>query len=489
MLWQHMQSTDGPSTAPRRKAPRSLRNRLVIIPTVILFVGLVATVGAVLLDARSRITAEVGSAMELGRELVRTSLHNIADASSPALAFERLEEELPQVRHAQFELMPSDGALFQGSYLRSGQDLSGSRPWLARLLAPPRRAEVFPVTVRGELVGEIRLRSNSADEIAEIVGEVELFSLTLAALCLLIVGSLLWFVPRSLRPVQLLANGFDRLERGDYRPIAPIPIVEFHRIGQQFNHLAQSLSRVTEDNHRLIDRLLSVQEQERKQLAAELHDEFGPALFGIRAEAACIRKLLPTDLDQSVRIHTHARTIAQLADGMQKVNYRMLDRLRPLVLEQMGLSEALRQLLASWEMRYPHLTWSLVMPQGLDGLGEAMNLTLYRIAQEAVTNVIRHADATVVELRLEREALAGRDGPQSTSERPFSVLSIADDGKGLAHNFRYGFGLLGMSERIRQLGGMLRIENAYPKGVIVRALVPDPAPAAIEESIHADSAD
>jgi two-component system, NarL family, sensor histidine kinase UhpB len=151
---------------------------------------------------------------------------------------------------------------------------------------------VFPVTVRGAVVGQIRLRSNSADEIAEIVGEVELFSSALVALCLLIVGSLLWSIRRSLRPVQVLADGFDHLERGDYRPIAAIPVREFRRMGQQFNCLVQSLRRVTEDNHRLIDKLLSVQEEERKQLATELHDEFGPALFGIRAEAACILKSL-----------------------------------------------------------------------------------------------------------------------------------------------------------------------------------------------------
>jgi two-component system, NarL family, sensor histidine kinase UhpB len=479
MFFGSRQCVDDRSIALRRERLRSLRHQLVMIPSVILLAGLAATIGTVLLDAQARIAAEIRSAMELGRELVATSLHNVADASSPAFAFEKLAQDLPRVRHIRFELQPADTELFQGSYLTSGEDVSMPRPWLARLLAPPPREEVFPVTVRGEVVGTIRLRSNSADEIAEIVGEMELFSGTLVALCLLIVGSLLWSVRRSLRPVQVLAYGFDRLERGDYRPIASIPIVEFRRIGQQFNCLAHSLRRVTDDNHRLIDKLLSVQEEERKQLAAELHDEFGPALFGIRAEAACILRSLPADMCQSAPIRAHAHAIAQFTDGIQKLNYRMLDRLRPLVLEQMGLGEALRQLLASWQMRYPHITWSLVIPRGFREPAEPVCLTLYRIIQEAVTNIIRHAEASAVELRLEREASAG----------PSIVLSVSDDGRGVPDNFRYGFGLLGMNERVRQLGGTLYIDRAHPRGVSVRAVIPEGAPASIKEPVDADSAD
>jgi hypothetical protein len=93
----------------RQERPRSLRSHLVMIPTIILFAGLVATVGTILLDAQARIAAEVRSAMELGRDFITTSLHNVADANSPVLAFEQLAEELPRVRHVQFELGPPTG--------------------------------------------------------------------------------------------------------------------------------------------------------------------------------------------------------------------------------------------------------------------------------------------------------------------------------------------------------------------------------------------
>jgi len=473
------------SAAPGQSRPRSLRRQLMLIPTFILLAGLIAVVGTVLLDAQARIAAEVTSAMQLGHELVLTSLRNIADTGNPPLAFEQLAHDLPQVRHVQFELVPSDGTLFHGSHLRIGGDLPRSRPWLARLLAPPSQQQVFPVIVKGNDVGEIQMRSNSADEIAEIVGEVELFSGTLFMLCLLIVVSLLLIVRYSLRPVQLLADGFDRLEQGDYRPIEPIPVVELHRIGQQFNRLAESLGRVTADNHRLIDRLLSVQEQERKQLAAELHDEFGPALFGIRAEAACILRDLSGDKHQNAQIRMHVRTITDLTDGIQKLNSRMLDRLRPLVLEQMGLGEALRQLVALWQTRYPHMTWSLALSPGFDEPAEAVGLTLYRIVQEAVTNAVRHAQASAVEIRLEWRAREASTHLRSTTEAPSIFLSVADNGKGLPDSVRYGFGLLGMTERVRQLGGTLKIMNAALSGVVVQAQIPGLV--TIAEPVHADS--
>lgn len=486
MQYGQRKATDSQPSALARSKLSSLRGQLVLIPTIMLLAGLVATVGTVLLGAHARIAAEVTSAMQLGHELVTTALRNVADASSPALAFEQLARDLPRVRHVQFELVPLDSTLFGGSYLRIGEGPPRSRPWLARLLAPSPTEQVFPVTVKSDVVGEIRLRSNSADEITEIVGEVELFSGALVMLCLLIATALLWAVRRSLHPLHLLADGFDRLERGDYRPIAPIPVVELRRVGQQFNRLAQSLCRVTADNHLLIDKLLSMQEQERQQLAAELHDEFGPVLFGIRAAATCILRLVPADGQQSAQVRTHAREIAELTDGIQKLNYRMLDRLRPLVLEQMGLSEAVRRLVASWQIRHPHITWLLTISRNFDEPAEAVSLTLYRVVQEAATNAIRHAHASKIEIRLERRA---SEGLHPAGVAPSVLLAVEDNGRGLPDGLRNGFGFLGMTERVRQLGGALTIRNARPTGVVLQAEVPEQKQAIVAESMDADSTD
>lgn len=474
---QNLEMTDQPGVRVQHR-PVSLRAQLVVIPTAMLILGLLATVGVVLLEAQNRIAAEITSSMELGDDLAKSALRNLANVDTPAAAFERLKQDLPRVRHVQFELLPSDGTTGRDAGLRRGKTVPRPRSWGTRLLAPPSVEQAFPVIVRGEKVGELLLLSDPASEIAEIIGEIELFAGTLVGLDLLIIGGLLWMVRRSLRPVQVLADGFDRLERGDYRPTAPIPIIEFQRIGCQFNRLAQSLRRVTSDNHFLIDKLLSLQDKERKELAADLHDEFGPVLFGIRAEAACIMKAVPSGTE----LHARAQSIAGLTDGIQKINYRMLDRLRPLVLEQMGLSQALRQQMMSWQARYPHITWSLDMPQNLDDPDEALSLTLYRAVQESVINAVRHAQASAIEVRLGRQPAGGPDAARSV------FLSVRDNGRGLPDNFRCGFGLLGLTERVRQLGGTLAIRNAHP-GVTIDVTIPEEQHQAAAEPGHAYPAD
>ena len=450
---------------------------------MMLILGLFTTVGVVLLDARSRIAAEIASAMDLGHDLAATALRNVGDADSTVAAFERLRRDLPRVRHVQFELVPSEEALAHGISVRDGKAWLHPQPWLAQLLAPPPAVQIFPVAIRGESVGQLRLRSNPKNEIAEIVGEVELFASVLVALYLVIIGGILWTVHRALRPIQSLANGFDCLERGDYRLIPPIPVAELQRIWHQFNRLAQSLHRVTSDNHFLIGKLLSMQDEERKELATDLHDEFGPVLFGIRAEAACLMKSVARNTESYMR----AKSIAELTDGIQKVNYRMLDRLRPLVLEQMGLSQALRQLVASWQVRYPHITWSLYVPKDFEDPVEALSMTLYRAVQESVTNAIRHAQASAIDVRLERQSeaiAAATDVPAACSV----FLSVRDNGTGLPEDFRRGFGLLGMMERVRQLGGTLMVKNMQ-LGVAVEVTVPEEPKPATTEPARADPVD
>ncbi|MGH7156347.1 MAG: ATP-binding protein [Acetobacteraceae bacterium] len=276
--------------------------------------------------------------------------------------------------------------------------------------------------------------------------------------------------------MQSLADGFDRLERGDYRPIPPVGIAELRRVGEQFNHLARSLHRVTDDNHRLIDKLESVQEQERKELAAELHDAIGPALFGIRAETACIMRSVPHNEAAASPVLRSARMIAELTDGIQKLNYRMLDRLRPLVLEQMGLAEALRRLVGSSQRRYPQITWSLTIPEVFDEPPEALRLMLYRAAEESVTNVIRHAGASAVEIRLRRHV-------------GHITVCVRDDGHGLPADFRHGFGLLGMGERVRRFCGSMTIANATLSGVLLEVSVPEQSQADVTEAAYAHPAD
>jgi two-component system, NarL family, sensor histidine kinase UhpB len=432
----------------------SLKLRLVLIPSVILALGLAATIGYELSWAPERVRAEVTSGMRLGRLLVTAALANARTAGNADAALTRLHAELPKVRHVVFRIA-TDPEQVAASELPELDAAHSPVPlWFARIFDLTPKIALFPVLVGGREVARVEMLSNPLDEIAEIWEELVWLCGLLVVSSAAIVALTLWTVHRALRPVRALQYSFDRLERGDYDVrLAPVPIAELARIGEHFNSLARSLGQVTEDNHRLIDALIGLQEAERKEIAHELHDEFGPVLFGIRAEAASILGSCRRSDAPLARIAERATAIARLVDSIQRANARILARLRPLALDQLGLAEALRELVAGWQEHCPDIAFSVRAEEVAVG-DEASGLALYRVVQECLTNAVRHAGARRVEVCLER--IAG-------AKRAVRVL-VRDDGRGLPAGLRFGLGLLGMSERVRALNGRLSIANRSAGG-------------------------
>ncbi len=436
---------------------RSLRARLIAIPGAILLIGLAVTFAVTLHSARLRVATETGAALSVGRSLAALTLRAV-EAGPEAGMLDRLTASLPKLRHVRL-IVRADGAAEAPAVVASAR----VPRWFARLFAPPPASATVPVLAGGRAIGEIEIIGNPLDEIAEIWTEMRFLAGLMAALALSIVALLAWSSGVALRPLRRLAEGLDRLGQGRFEAISPpIRLVELRRIGDTFDRLAAALARVTADNHHLIDRLISVQEEERKEIARELHDEFGPALFGIRAELACILRAAggPDGETRAAdtrteEIKARAREITALVDHIQRGNARMLERLRPLILDHMGLAEALRQLVMGWEERVPRLQFSLALPPVLPALDERVGLTLFRAVQECLTNTVRHSGAEHVAVRL---ALRQAGLPGGAIE-----ATVEDDGSGFAPDQRFGFGLLGMSERARGLGGEVRIGAGSPE--------------------------
>ncbi len=454
----------------RRPDLASLQTRLVLIPTVLLLLGMIAALGFILGGAHARVQAELRSGTRLGRLLIRDALNDIATASDPLQRTARMGARLPQVRHVEFALQPAPSLAGMLASVPFPSDAPDAPQWFFRLLAPSSPTELFPIVADGRTLGDVEMRTNPSDEIEEIWSETRLLAVLLGGLWVLIVAMICLAVRRSLRPMLAMAEAFDQLERGQFHLLPPIRVAELRRIGMQFNRLGRTLERAIADNRLLIDRMMSVQEAERKELARELHDEFGPALFGIRADASCILSVLKPESAPLRDIEERARSITTLADGIQRATYHMLDRLRPLVLDQMGLAEALRQLVSRWQARYPTLSCSLHVELAETEIDEAASLAIYRIVQECLTNVIRHAKARSVVVTVD-------EGPGGIIH-----ISVVDDGVGFPAGFRFGFGLLGMAERARQVNGRIAVRNTTAGGASVEISIPRlPARALKEE--------
>jgi len=224
-------------------------------------------------------------------------------------------------------------------------------------------------------------------------------------------------------------------------------------IAERVNALAAALERLDAENRSLLARAIEVQEKERREIAQDLHDEIGPFLFAIRAGVGALRrKEGNAALDEDC-----AEIDAQVA-SLQQVNRRILARLRPAALEEVGLAGALGALARGW--RETHQQPAIFVDVADLPLSEELVLVAYRIVQEGLTNALRHAGAEHVSIRV-------------SSQSPGELrVRVEDDGCGFTKGWRPGLGLRGMSERIAAFGGRLTLANAAPSGVVLEARIP-----------------
>ena len=217
------------------------------------------------------------------------------------------------------------------------------------------------------------------------------------------------------------------------------------------------VSALLKANRTLAQTLLSTQEEERRALARELHDELGQLGTAVRLDIAYIAKVMQSDPQAA------QSTLQGLDDKhrrMQELSRDLLTRLRPPQLDELGLRECLQDLCLRWQHRHA-INCKLDLDAMTASLPDAVAIHLYRITQEALTNIAKHAMASAVHIELRAGAGLLR-------------LSISDDGRGLkADEQGSGMGLLGMRERVECLQGQIRFEDLEP-GLRICIQVPVP---------------
>jgi len=220
--------------------------------------------------------------------------------------------------------------------------------------------------------------------------------------------------------------------------------------------------RLLEENRSLIRRSMAIQEAERRYLARELHDEFGQSITAIQANAAAIRELtqqgnIPAGL---AKINIIANAILVVSTHIYDVVHSLMQQLRPNGLDELGLVEILQSTVKAWQTRYPETQYVLTTTGAVDDLGETININVYRVVQECLTNVAKYAKASQVAIEL-------------SSDGEAVVLCVQDNGEGLLFNpDRRGLGLIGMRERAQALGGQLLVKSSIGEGVKIVFTIP-----------------
>jgi signal transduction histidine kinase len=314
--------------------------------------------------------------------------------------------------------------------------------WFVDLIAMPDVGAAFPVTIKDKQVGEITFAPDLSAEIYE--KWIGFLALVVTAIALMfLTGSLAHLTAGSaIKSLHQLGEGLTRMRTGHYeRPIQPSGPPEVRKSADEANELARTLGRLSQDNRSLLRKIVSLQDDERQDLARELHDELGPLLFGIRANTVVLTESPPQD---SAGLEASAQGILQSVEALQYANRRILDRLRPLYIQELGLERSIQTLLQNTRAQAPNLKLSARFDPGLNEIDGLLSQTVYRVIQEAVTNVMRHANAGSMEITAIRQ------------ERELTV-EISDDGIGFTADQVFGRGLTGMQERVRALSGTLEL--------------------------------
>jgi signal transduction histidine kinase len=275
-------------------------------------------------------------------------------------------------------------------------------------------------------------------------------------------------IAHTLAPAQLIVTALQRMAHGQYRTSLPrFRSMELAMIGQAVGDLGERLAQATEERAVLTRRLLEIRNDERRALARELHDEFGQNLTAILAFASTIEATSAQEQAKSQAnsdVAQDARMISQSTLRIMACLRDTLNRLRHPPAEELGLEACLVSLVDSW--RSQNATQPMIQLDLQGDLADVRGIvaaTAYRVAQECLTNSLRHSAAREIVLRIER-----RTGAENAL-----LVRVEDDGGGDAAKVAQsaGFGLTGIRERVAALGGSLSIARATG-GVSVAATIP-----------------
>ena len=215
------------------------------------------------------------------------------------------------------------------------------------------------------------------------------------------------------------------------------------------------LQRQSDENTNLAQQLIRVQEDQIHHIARELHDEFGQTLTAIKINAHILEQAQTTEL-----VGTYAQDITSQADALYATMRDMIQRLRPEALDEFGLKAAVEQCMIAFHLDEQNIDLALTIDDSVNDLEEIYSIASYRIVQELVNNAVKHAQLSWLKVHL-------------TITDQHMYITVEDNGVGFDPiQKKLGFGLSGVDERARSLGGVVDINTAIGKGVRVCVSMP-----------------
>jgi two-component system, NarL family, sensor histidine kinase UhpB len=423
-------------------------------------------------NARNNTIAEIASAEKSTLTLFESAMLSINPSKPQSIDLNSFKlQQLSHMRHLKIELVDSKGKVLDSNQSQGITRLNNEAPaWFVQLLnktMPRWQPKIKSLSLNNQLLAKLIITPDPSYEYAEIWKQITDLLVLLALFFICVNLMIAWAIAQALKPTATILSALDEIEKGHLEARLPhFKLPEMARIGQKFNHMIETLQQSISKNHALTQQLMTLQEAERKSLARDLHDEFGQCLTAINTDASVILKVAKTKYPE---LQASAEAISQLSRHLMELVNGLLQRLRPGVLDELGLELALHDLVDTWRARNHNVSCTLLI-ENADNLSknqihETDSLVIYRLVQESLTNIARHASAQHVTIHLYAEFKTARFG---------LGLSVQDDGRGFsaAKISSQGLGLAGMRERVESLEGDFSLQSQASKGTIIKAWIP-----------------
>ncbi|MFG1379260.1 ATP-binding protein [Xanthobacter autotrophicus] len=474
---------------PRSAIGRRASLRLRVLGVVLAINAAAAVVAGAVVVHNARVAAEreMTASVEMAERMVQETAERMAETSGTAGAAASDPAGWPvhlrHLRHVRIVIEDAQGRPVPLKPPRSTEqkDADGGAPlWFAHLVGVKEVARDVEVHTNGALFGRVRIAGVPDDEVDEVWEDVSDFAVVAIAVNAAILLALYLALGRVRSDLAGFHSALGELEQSRFSCRVDLPRTrELAEVAERFNELAAALAAARAENNRLNAHLVTLQEDERRQIASELHDELGPLMFGLKAGAESLaRAAAEAEGPARARIAERTQGLVGIVERMQATNRRLLRRIRPAALDLLSLGDAISSLLADFRQHDPARTFLLAAGPLAAHYCVARDATLYRCIQEAVTNALKHGDARTIRVEIgEVDPGPAREGTGPAYEGARMLrLGVTDDGRGPPDRIVEGLGLAGMRERVRALGGTCRFERGPEGGGRFVAEIPVPPP-------------
>lgn len=414
-----------------------------------IFVLLIAGITS-LWQARQAVEQEMNSSVNLAKQLITIQFSQPSTGTTWIHQLQAIKE----TRHLRIELKSPNGQVLESSELMNKKRLLNDPPeWFSNLILMKNNSFIVeqPIIINENQQLTLTIEANPINEISEVWNEYITFFGMLSLLIGLIFITVQILFNHVIKSIDLIVKRLATIEEQDYQTLLPeFSNYEMNFLAQAINNLILKLNVSQKENLSLIQHTLTIQEEERQRLSQELHDELGQSLTAIKIMSATIAK---ADKIKNPLVFRSSQSIIEICDKLISVVRSMMQQLHPLILNELGLKEALYDLVDNWKTRSQTLHIDVEYDDTLIINIKNIEIHLFRIVQEGLTNIFRHANASYAKIKL-------------WSQEGKLLLEIEDNGIGCTHeDMNNGFGLLSMKDRVRSLNGEFKTYSSPNNGL------------------------